>query len=209
MRSMNYRVLGLAVAMLAVGVLAGAVHEMGALHQAADTGGMSMAMAVVVGYGTGGRDPASLKAIDGIFAAAETRQINSLVSIANGDSIASKYLIGEIPSDAILDPSSIMTTTAITGATDCDVGLAYPNGGAMIVADCVVNGQTFAAAASVTLAAATGSGIATPANMAKRAWQLAGLAANPGGNLALWLTINAAATAAGSVFFPIEYSKGA
>jgi hypothetical protein len=166
-------------------------------------------MAVVTVYGSGARDPASLKAIEGINAAAEFRAINSLVAVANGDSIASRYMIGEVPADALLDPQSSVTCTAITSASDCDIGVAYPNGGAVIVADCIVNGQTFAAAATVTLAAATGSGVATPANMAKRVWQLAGLTANPGGNLALWITINAAATAAGSVWSNIKYSKGA
>jgi len=166
-------------------------------------------MAVVTGYGTGGRDPASLKAIDGINAAAEVRRINSLISIANGDSIASQYLIGEVPADAILDPLSSIVCSAITGVTTASIGFAYPNGGAMIAANALVNGQTLAAAATVSLAAATGSGVATPANMAKKAWQLAGLASNPGGNLALWLTINAAATAAGTVWSNIGYSKGA
>ncbi len=167
-------------------------------------------MSVVVAYGSGARDPASLKAIDGINAAAEIRQINSLIVITNGDSIASKYMIGEVPADAILDATdSEITTDAITGASDCDIGIAYPNGGAMIVPDCIVNGQTFASAATVSLAAATGSGVATAANKSKRVWQLAGLSANPGGNLALWLTINAAATATGNVKAEIEYSKGA
>lgn len=167
-------------------------------------------MAVVTLYGTGARDPSSLKAIDGINAAAELRQINSLITITNGDSIASKYMIGEVPADAILDAvDSLITCDAITSASDCDVGLAYPNGGAMIVADCIVNGQTFASATAVTLAAATGSGVATATNKGKRVWELAGLSANPGGNLALWLTINAAATATGKVKFEIEYCKGA
>lgn len=198
-----------AVTLLAVGALIGAIHGMDLLHQAAAAGGASVAMAVVVKYGTGARDPASLQAINGINAAAETRKINSLISVANGDSIASKYMLGEVPADAIFEAQSGITCTAITGATDCDIGLAYPNGGAMIVADCIVNGQTLAAAATVSLAAATGSGVATPPNMAKRAWELAGLTSNPGGNLAVWLTINAAATAAGTVWSNIGYSKGA
>lgn len=166
-------------------------------------------MGVVTKYGTGARDPASLKAIDAISAAAEMRKIRSLVAITNGDSIASKYMIGEVPSDAVIEANSLIVTDAITSASDCDVGLAYPNGGAMIVADCIVNGQTFASATSVTLAAATGSGVATAANMNKKAWELAGLSSNPGGNLALWLTINAAAGATGSVLFKITYDKGA
>lgn len=209
MRKSNYQMFGLAVALLAVGALAGAVYEMGALHQAADAGGMSMAMAVVVKYGTGARDPASLKAIEGINAAAEIRKIKSLIAVASGDSIASKYMIGELPADAMLDPFSSVAFTAITGASDCDLGIAYPNGGSMILADCIINGHTFAAAGSTTLAAATGSGVATPPNMAKRVWELAGLASNPGGNLALWLTFNAAATAAGTIFSDIAYGKGA
>lgn len=167
-------------------------------------------MAVVTKYGTGARDPSSLKAIDGINAAAEVRKIRSLFAITNGDSIASKYMIGEAPADSIIDASSsIITCDAITSASDCDIGLAYPNGGAMIVADCIVNGQTLASATAVSLAAATGSGVATAANKAKRLWELAGLSANPGGNLAIWLTINAAATATGNVHCKIEYDKGA
>ncbi|MDN3278785.1 hypothetical protein QWJ07_31300 [Frankia sp. RB7] len=166
-------------------------------------------MTQVTLYGTGARDPASLKAIDGINAAAEVRRINSLITITNGDSIGSKYMIGEVPADAILDALSSIVTTAITSATDNDIGIAYPNGGAMIVADCIVNGQTLASAATISLAAATGSGVATPANMKKRVWELAGLSANPGGNLALWLTINAAAGANGTVWSNLSYSKGA
>ncbi|UPJ43930.1 hypothetical protein IVB40_07625 [Bradyrhizobium sp. 40] len=206
--SKNYQ-RGLAIAgLLAVVALVGGIVQMDAVHHAAGGAGF-VAMAVVIGYGSGARDPSSLKAIDGINAAAEVRRINSLIAIANGDSIGSKYMIGEVPADAIIDPLSSIVTTAITSATDNDIGLAYPNGGAMIVADCIVNGQTLAAAATVSLAAATGSGVATPANMKKRAWELAGLSANPGGNLALWLTLNVAATAAGSVWSNISYSKGA
>jgi hypothetical protein len=166
-------------------------------------------MAVVTKYGTGARDAASLLAIDGIKAAAELRTINSLISITNGDSIASKFMIGEVPADAILSPGGTLYYDALTGATDCDVGVAYPNGGTMIVADCIVNGQTLAVAGSVTLAAATGSGVATATNIAKRVWELAGLTSNPGGNLALWLTLNAAATATGKILARLGYDKGA
>jgi hypothetical protein len=166
-------------------------------------------MAVVTLYGTGARDPSSLAAINALNAAAEVRVINSLITVGSADSIASKYMIGEIPADALLDPNGGLTCTAITSFSDCDVGLAYPNGGAMIVADCIVNGQTLASATTVTLAAATGSGVATPANMKKKAWELAGLSSNPGGNLALWLTANAAATAAGTIWARLPYYKGA
>jgi hypothetical protein len=167
-------------------------------------------MAVVTKYGTGARDPSSLKAIDGINAAAEVRKIRSLIVITNGDSATSKYMIGEAPADAIIDAgNSVITFDALTSVTDADIGVAYPNGGAMIVADCIVNGHDIHLAGSTTLAAATGSGVATAANKAKRLWELAGLTSNPGGNLALWLTLNAGATAGGNVHCKIEYDKGA
>jgi hypothetical protein len=104
----------------------------------------------------------------------------------------------------------VLWTAALTGVTDFDIGLRYPNGGAVILADCIVNGQTLAAATSVTLAAATGSGIATPANqIKKRAWELAGLTSNPGGNLEVYGTANAAATASGVANLFLKYFKGA
>lgn len=166
-------------------------------------------MTVVTKYGTGARDPASLVAIDALRAAAEVRKILSLISITNGDSIASKYMIGEVPADAIISPGSSLVFDALTGATDCDIGFNYPNGGAVILADCVVNGHDMHTAATVALSAATGSGLATATNMAKKAWELAGLTSNPGGNLALWLTLNAAATATGKLLCDFTYYKGA
>lgn len=166
-------------------------------------------MAVVSKYGTGSRDPSSLKAIEGIFAAAESRHVVSQLAITNGDSATSIFRIGEIPADAIINPNSVMWFAALTGVTDFDVGLRYPNGGAAILADCIVNGHDIHTAGSTTLAAATGSGVATAANQCKRAWELAGLSSNPGGNLELYATLNQAATASGVVNFFLAYFKGA
>lgn len=165
-------------------------------------------MTVVTVYGSGARDPASLKAIDAINAAAEYRNINSFFTITNGDSIASRYMIAEVPADAILDPLSTIFFGAATSVVSADVGVAYPNGGAVILDDCIINGHDIHLAGSTTLAAATGSGIAVPANMKKKVWELAGLTANPGGNLAIWMTIDQAATATANVFADIGYSKG-
>ena len=166
-------------------------------------------MTVVTKYGTGARDPASLKAQDGVNAAAEIRKIKSKVTITNGDSIASKYVLGSMPSNALIEPGSKLYFGAATSVTDADLGFYYPNGGAVIVADCLINGHDIHTAGSTDLAGATGSGVATPANMAKPAWSLAGLSSDPGGNFDLVLTINAAATATADVFCDIGYAKGA
>lgn len=162
---------------------------------------------VVTLYGTGSRNPTSLAAIDGIYAGAEKRALVSQISFGAADSIASTYRFGEIPADCILDPQSVFAFASVTGVTDFDIGLRYPNGGAVILADCIVNGQNIVTAAQTTLAAATASGIATPVNQIKRAWELAGLTANPGGNLEVYGTANAASTAAVKANLMLEYYK--
>lgn len=166
-------------------------------------------MGVVSIYGNGSRNPTLLLAIAGIYAQAEIRCLNSQIALGSSDSIASIYRFGEIPSDCILDPASLFHFAAATGVTDFDIGLRYPNGGAVILADCIVNGQDIHLAGSTTLLAATGSGIATPANAIKRAWELAGLTSNPGGNLEVYGTANAACSAAVVANLQLKYFKGA
>lgn len=163
-------------------------------------------MAVVSKYGTGSRDPSSLLAIQGVYAAAESRTIVSQISITNGDSIASVFRIGEVPFDAILDPSSTYFYEAVAGVTDIDVGFRYPNGGAVIDADNLVDGDDISSAGSQTLA---GHGTLTTANGIKRVWELAGLSSNPGGNCEIYATLNAASTATKVVNFFLRYFKGA
>jgi hypothetical protein len=206
MHKFTLKTIGTLLVLFAFVALLGALLNVPTL---ADAGGAALAMAVVTKYGSGGLDPASKVHLEAIFRAAERRSINSLVVITNGDSIASKYLVGTIPTNAILKPGSTIDCQAITGATDCDLGLAYANGGTMIVVDCIVNGQTLASATSVTLRTATGGALATVANQNKRAWEIAGLTADPGGEFDIWLTINAAATATGNVNFDINYDKAA
>lgn len=166
-------------------------------------------MAVVTKYGAGARDPGgNLRQIDGIYAAAERRTIVSQISITNGDSISSVFYIGEVPSNAIIDPDSCYDHQAITGVTDIDVGFFQPigKGGAVIDLDVLVDGDDIAAAGTQTL---KGHGTLTTANGHKRAWEIAGLTSDPGGNLAIAATLKAAATASGVVNFRIGYYKGA
>lgn len=166
-------------------------------------------MAVVTKYGSGYRDPTSLKAIDAINRGAEVRVVKSKTTITNGDSIASQYYLGSVPSNAKPSPGAKLYWGAATGVTSADLGLAKPNGGAMILQTALIAAQDIHLAGSTDLFGATGSGVATPANMDKAYWQLAGLSADPGGELDLVLTINAAATATADVFAEHNYAKGA
>lgn len=199
-----------AVALLAVAALAAHMIDLKAAAVASGLGGgTALAMAVVTKYGTAARDPAgNLRQLDGIFAAAEKRFIVSQVSITNGDSINSVFYIGELPSNAIIDPDSTYDYEAVAGCTDVDVGFYQPlgKGGAVIDADNLVDGDDIATAGSQTL---KGHATLTTANGHKRAWELAGLATDPGGNLALGLKLNAAATATKVVNFRIGYLKAA
>lgn len=190
-----------AIALLLVG--ANALFGNVSAHPVAD--GAALAMGVITGYGTGMRDPASLKAIEGVYAAATLRQINSEIAVAVGDSTNSLRYVAELPADAILDPTSSYFFGA-TGISDFDVGIAYPNGGAVISADCLVNGDDISSAGSQTL---IGHGTLTAANANKRVWELAGLSANPGGNLSIVTKQNAGTAAAAKVLFNLRYSKGA
>lgn len=166
-------------------------------------------MSVVTKYGTGYRDPASLKAIDAINRGAEIRLIKSRATITSGDSIASQYYLGSVPSNAKINPGAKLYWGAATSVTSADLGFFKPNGGAVILVNALIAAQDIHLAGSTDLFGATGSGVATPANMDKAAWQLAGLTADPGGELDIVLTINAAATATADVFLEGSYAKGA
>jgi hypothetical protein len=166
-------------------------------------------MAVVSKYGTGYRDPTSLKAIDAIQRGAEIRVIKSKATITNGDSSTSKYFLGSVPSNAKPNPGAKLYWGAATSVVSADLGIANPNGGAMILQTALIAAQDIHLAGSTDLFGATGSGVATPANMDKAFWQLAGLTSDPGGELDLVLTINNAATATADVFLEGSYAKGA
>lgn len=161
-------------------------------------------MGVITGYGTAFKDPASLRAIAAVLAAGIVRRIHSIISITLADSANSVHRIAQIPADAIIDPLSRYDYEA-TGLSEVDIGLAYPNG-AVISANCLVDGDDISSAGSQTL---TGHGTLTLLNFHKRAWELAGLTSNPGGNLDIVLTQLAGTAATKKVVFGINYSKDA
>ena len=161
-------------------------------------------MAVVTKYGSGYKDPASLRAIDAVFAEGNMKAIFSKIDITNGDSIASLFYVGSIPSDAIIDVGSTYYYEAVAGVTDLDVGFYRPNGGAVIDADAIIDGDDVSSAGSQTIA---GHGTITTANSNKRAWEWAGLSSDPGGFLDIVATLKAASTATKSIIFNLRYSK--
>lgn len=152
---------------------------------------------VVTAYGTGYKNPTSLQAVNAVYAESQPKRINSQITITNGDSIASTYFVGRVPSNAIIDPRSLIVYAAITSVTSMHLGFAASTAA-------LVSAKDISSAGNGTLLSI---GTLTTANMNKRAWELAGLTTDPGGFLDIIATINVAATATGVVQFFIDYGK--
>jgi len=126
-----------------------------------------------------------------------------VVNVTNGDNIGSKYIIGSIPSNALVE-SCRNSNPAIAGAT-MDVGLyrTTADGGA------VVSQQFFKAAVAISGALAKNElvfgNIITIPNSEKQIWQHLGLSADPRIQYDIVGTLAAAATASGAVLIEADY----
>lgn len=152
-------------------------------------------MAVVNEFAIGVPDPdaAQPTKTDRRQAHGVVRTLSFRAEITNGDSIASTYVMGRIPSNARILKQSQLHTDAITSATDADLGFVNDP-------DALIDGATLASATSLA-----GMSAVNIANMHEKAWQLADLAADPGGYLDVVLTLNAAAGADGDVVLDLLY----
>lgn len=146
-------------------------------------------MAVVTKYGPGYQDPDKLTLPAAINAGGvKPNVLIGDVAIANGDSATSVVYVGKVPSSAIFVPElCALTHTAITGLTDLNAGFTEN-------VDALADGLDVSSAGAKSLLAAVST-----ANLAKRAWQIAGLASDPKRPLTVMLTLNAAAAAAGTL----------
>lgn len=108
---------------------------------------------------------------------ARTLSFTKVIAIASGDENASKFLIGEVPGEAIID-SITLEVAAITGGTGYDVGLYEVDGTA-------INDDVFAAALDLSDVTGLGKGplgdeirhamtALAAADVNKPVWELAG-----------------------------------
>lgn len=179
-----------------------AVHE--TLLQALRDTPSYLAMAVVTKYGSGAKDPTSLKNVENIYNSGRMRCLKSSVTITNGDSAASLYYFGDIPSNALIHGDlAFLDNAAITSSTSFHLGFYSPAGGAVISNNALINARDISSAANANLRTI---GTLTLANSNKRAWELAGLSADPGGVLSVVGTLNVAATATGVVELTLPHS---
>lgn len=165
-------------------------------------------MGVVTTYGQGYRNSVAAQAPLAVFAQGHLKTIVSTIAVGAADSATSKYYIGKIPSSAIIDPSSLAYGGGVTGLTSVSVGFdasAAPAGFVTWAASpaLLVSAQDWHLAASFSLMQNV-----SVANYGKRAWELLGLSADPGGTIDVFATNVSGAGGAGTLQFVLKYIDG-
>jgi len=111
-----------------------------------------------------------------------------------GDTNGSTFRFVRLPSNARLIGRTL-ENDALSGSTDCDIGLYNVDGGAVVDADLLEDGLALTSAGS----AFAPFGVTAPENAAKRLWELAGETVDPGGEYDVVLTGTTIGTAAGDI----------
>lgn len=127
--------------------------------------------------------------------------LGQTVSVLSADSDTSVYYFIDVPTDAY-HIAAVVANTAITGATDCDLGLFYPAVGTaapvVVDKDCLLDGISVATARTPT-------DLTDLTDINKPYWQIAGLASDPGGTFWVGLTGNTIGNAAGTVYVQMQW----
>ena len=127
---------------------------------------------------------------DALLVKGRTKTATGTLTNSAADSNLSKYLLAELPSHVILDPNSAVKVDG-WGFVDLRIG-TFDDVTAFI---------------NVLVAAATTQPFVTKfdANHGKALWEVAGLAADPGGVIGIYAHAVAGATGAGTMPFVLEY----
>lgn len=158
---------------------------------------------MTIRYGAKAFDPASLPWSETV----ERRRVSELASnfqIPIGAAATDTVIFGRIPSHCKVSPGSIMRHGALTTTTSVNVGL-YTEASPMVigagVANCLIAAYDPHLAGTKDFTAAI-----TPDLADKFAWELAGLASDPGGFLLVVLTtVTGTSTAAAWFDMRVSY----
>lgn len=151
------------------------------------------------------RDAATRILNNAYLAGQAVRHARAVVAIANGDSATSKYLLFQLPSNALV--ISVRENAPDIGTTTtADVGLYRTtiDGGAVVDAD-FFKAATILNAGAISKSEVVAGNVATVALGEKRIWELLGLTTDPQIQYDVVLTLVGAADAAGSVLVEIDY----
>lgn len=135
---------------------------------------------------------------------AHLRSWVATLELNNGDSIGSKLIFGQVPSNARIHSIRVFCDAVTSGAMDLGLYQTTENGGA------VVSATAYASAQSIASAITAGTEIMFEQRnidkVANTVWQDGGLSADPQRMLDIVGTLTAATTAAGTVTLMVEYA---
>jgi hypothetical protein len=129
-----------------------------------------------------------------------------VVSAVSGDSIGSKYIFAQVPSNARM--SEVLVTAPDIGTTTAaDIGLydTTANGGAVVDADFFTAAFVLNAGAVANSNVAHGN-VITLANSEKMLWELLGLTSDPCKHYDIAATLTGAADAAGAIHMKARFT---
>lgn len=154
------------------------------------------------------RDSSPGKLSNSNIAKANLKEAVGVVEAANGDSIGSKYIFAQIPSNARVSQLLVYSDDiGITTAADFGLYKSTADGGAVVDAD------LFASAVSLSGGALNGSDIThesavfDPDDGEKMLWEALGLSSDPNLMYDVVATLTAAADAAGTICLKVRYAE--
>lgn len=156
------------------------------------------------------RDATPRVATNAGLAAGAVKGFVGVVEAVSGDSIASKYIMGQIPSNAYAEVLRLYSDAVTTCAADIGIYRTTADGGAVVDVDFYASAQSLASALSGTDvtheadAADAGSGNGN-ADLEKPLWQRLGLTSDPKVMYDVVITLTAAAGSAGTIGLRGQY----
>lgn len=170
-----------------------------------------MAVVTVKSGAITNRDASPRTLTAGAIGAGMVRGFLATVEAANGDSIASKYIVGQVPSNAYGELIKLYCDAITSGAADIGIYRTTGDGGAVVDVDFYGSAVSIATAITVGTeqeheADATDAGVGFGlADLEKPLWQRVGLTADPKVWYDVVLTLTAATTAAGTIAVRAQY----
>lgn len=159
------------------------------------------------------RDATPRVIANGPVTAGMVQSFAATAEAANGDSIASKYIMGSIPSNAYGEVVKLYCDAITSGAADVGIYRTTVDGGAVVDVDFYASAQSIASAITTGTeiqheadATDAGSGFGL-ADLEKPLWQRLGLSADPGVMYDIVVTLTAATTAAGTIGLRCYYQN--
>lgn len=152
------------------------------------------------------RDSTPSKQMDSDTGKGALKELIGSVAGANGDSIGSKYIFGQIPSNARVSSVKLSCPAiAVSGAADFGLYQTTAKGGAVVLAAFFAAAQALTAALNDTEIAHNGTD--TLALCEKKVWELLGLPSDPNLMYDVVATLTTALGGAGSVVLKVKYAE--